>query len=106
MYFFFVLQMDFHQGGSCAVQGADLNSEAISDFISNNKEHIEEIIVALDSHHVRTFIKLLLKIHIIIIKKKILYHFHHSVCIYLTERFGLIPSMRALLRILSSLLLK
>ena len=44
-------QTDFHAGGSCAIEGADENSQKIADFIQNNKERIDEIIVSLDSHH-------------------------------------------------------
>ena len=43
--------MDFSKSGSCAIQGSDASSEAVSKFISKNKEGIEEIYVGLDSHH-------------------------------------------------------
>lgn len=44
-------QVDFHRGGSCAIKDADISSESVSNFISFNKDGIEEIYVGLDSHH-------------------------------------------------------
>lgn len=44
-------QVDFHKGGSCPVKGSDISSESVSNFISYNKDGIEEIFVGLDSHH-------------------------------------------------------
>ena len=44
-------QVDFHRGGSCAIKDADISSESVSNFISYNKDGIEEIYVGLDSHH-------------------------------------------------------
>ena len=44
-------QVDFHRGGSCAIKDADISSESVSNFISYNKDGIEEIYIGLDSHH-------------------------------------------------------
>ena len=44
-------QVDFHRGGSCAIKDADISSDSVSNFISYNKDGIEEIYVGLDSHH-------------------------------------------------------
>ncbi len=45
-------QVDFHGGGSLAVNGADGDSERIATFIRSNVKNIDEIIVTMDSHHV------------------------------------------------------
>ena len=45
-------QIDFHPGGSLAVQGANEDSERISAFIRENVNEIQDIFVTLDSHHV------------------------------------------------------
>jgi hypothetical protein len=52
-------QIDFHPGGSLAVQGANEDSERIAAFIRKNVNAIQDIYVTLDSHHVR--IMLILK---------------------------------------------
>jgi nicotinamidase/pyrazinamidase len=44
-------QVDFHYGGTCAIKGADENSEAIARFIQSNKASIQDIFIGLDSHH-------------------------------------------------------
>jgi cytoskeletal protein CcmA (bactofilin family)/nicotinamidase-related amidase len=44
-------QVDFHFGGTCAVQGADQDSEKIAELIKDNIDKIDEIFVTLDSHH-------------------------------------------------------
>ena len=49
-------QVDFHPGGSLAVQGANEDSARIASLISENIQDIDEIYVTLDSHHVSLFI--------------------------------------------------
>ena len=49
-------QVDFHSGGSCAVPGADENSQNIASFLIRHKENFEEIIVGLDNHHVYIYL--------------------------------------------------
>jgi nicotinamidase-related amidase len=44
-------QVDFHFGGTCAIQGADQDSEKIAELIKENIDKIDEIFVTLDSHH-------------------------------------------------------
>lgn len=44
-------QVDFHDGGSCAVPGAAEDAERIAEMISQNISLIDEIIVTLDTHH-------------------------------------------------------
>lgn len=44
-------QVDFHFGGTCAIQGADQDSEKIAELIKDNIDKIDEIFVTLDSHH-------------------------------------------------------
>ncbi len=44
-------QVDFHFGGSMAVNGANEDSERIAEFIKDNIPKIDEIFVTLDSHH-------------------------------------------------------
>lgn len=43
-------QNDFHSGGSLAVVGADRDTERVATMIANNKQHISQICVTLDSH--------------------------------------------------------
>jgi nicotinamidase-related amidase len=45
-------QVDFHPGGSLAVNGADEDSKRAAEMINNNINEIDEIFVTLDSHHV------------------------------------------------------
>lgn len=45
-------QRDFHEGGSLAVPGAIEDAERIAQLITSQAEHIDELIVTLDSHHV------------------------------------------------------
>jgi hypothetical protein len=44
-------QVDFHDGGSCPVPGANEDAERIAELISQNIALIDEIIVTLDTHH-------------------------------------------------------
>lgn len=44
-------QVDFHFGGTCAVQGADEDAEKIAELIKDNIDKIDEVFVTLDSHH-------------------------------------------------------
>jgi nicotinamidase-related amidase len=44
-------QVDFHPGGSLAVDGADEDSKRIANMIKKNKHNIHEIFVSLKSHH-------------------------------------------------------
>lgn len=46
-------QVDFHEGGSLAVPGASEDSERIARLIRDNAEDIDELVVTMDSHHVR-----------------------------------------------------
>ena len=52
-------QVDFHPGGSLAVQGANEDSARIASLISENIQDIDEIYVTLDSHHVSLLIRIL-----------------------------------------------
>lgn len=45
-------QLDFHEGGSLAVPGANADAERIAELISEKQDQIDEIFVTLDSHHV------------------------------------------------------
>lgn len=45
-------QLDFHEGGSLAVPGATADSKRIAQFITENANCLDEVIVTLDSHHV------------------------------------------------------
>lgn len=45
-------QRDFHEGGSLAVSGAIEDAGRIAQMITSHAEHIDELIVTLDSHHV------------------------------------------------------
>ncbi len=54
-------QRDFHEGGSLAVPGAIEDAGRIAQLITSQAEHIDELIVTLDSHHVslqNTYIQL------------------------------------------------
>ncbi|CAM9105026.1 unnamed protein product [Ectocarpus sp. 13 AM-2016] len=44
-------QADFHEGGALAVQGASDDAERIAQLVTDQSEHIDEIVVTLDSHH-------------------------------------------------------
>jgi hypothetical protein len=44
-------QIDFHFGGSMAINGANEDSERIAEFIKDNIPKIDEVFVTLDSHH-------------------------------------------------------
>jgi len=44
-------QVDFHPGGSLGINGANEDSQRISDLILNHLTEIDEIYVTLDSHH-------------------------------------------------------
>ena len=44
-------QIDFHPGGSLGVPGATEDSTRIADFILENIDRIDDIVVSLDSHH-------------------------------------------------------
>ena len=44
-------QMDFHEGGSLAVPGANADAENIDQMIRANASRIGQIFVTLDSHH-------------------------------------------------------
>jgi nicotinamidase/pyrazinamidase len=44
-------QVDFHEGGSLAVAGANGDSERIAGLIMKNIQNIDHIYVSLDSHH-------------------------------------------------------
>lgn len=46
-------QVDFHDGGACSVPHASEDAERIAELISQNISLIDEIIVTLDTHHVR-----------------------------------------------------
>ena len=46
-------QRDFHEGGSLAVPGAIEDAGRIAQLITSHAESIDELIVTLDSHHVR-----------------------------------------------------
>lgn len=46
-------QVDFHEGGSLAVPGAVEDAERIAHFIADHFNDIDELVVTLDSHHVR-----------------------------------------------------
>ena len=43
-------QVDFHKGGSLAVEGADEDAERIAAFIDQHAHRIDEIYITLDSH--------------------------------------------------------
>ena len=45
-------QIDFHPGGSLAVNGADEDSGRTANFIASNIHNIDQIVVTLDTHHV------------------------------------------------------
>lgn len=49
-------QMDFHPGGSLAVEGANEDSARTASLILENINEIDEIYVTLDSHHVSRLI--------------------------------------------------
>ena len=51
-------QVDFHPGGSLAVAGADLDSDRIARLILSKKNEIDEIVVTMDSHHVKQCVSL------------------------------------------------
>jgi len=44
-------QVDFHEGGSLAVSGAIQDSKKIIKLLKNFRDHIERIVVTLDTHH-------------------------------------------------------
>ena len=44
-------QVDFHPGGSLAVQGANEDSERIANLIRSQGGKISKIVITLDSHH-------------------------------------------------------
>jgi nicotinamidase-related amidase/cytoskeletal protein CcmA (bactofilin family) len=44
-------QVDFHEGGSLAVEGATADSDRLSSFISKFKDDIDNVFISLDSHH-------------------------------------------------------
>lgn len=46
-------QMDFHEGGSLAVPGASADAVRIARLIVDHSDDFEELVVTLDSHHVR-----------------------------------------------------
>lgn len=46
-------QQDFHSGGSCSVPGADEDAQRLSDFLEKNGHKIDNIIVSMDTHHVK-----------------------------------------------------
>lgn len=46
-------QVDFHEGGSLAVPGALADSKRIAGVIRDHAEDIDELVVTMDSHHVR-----------------------------------------------------
>lgn len=46
-------QNDFHEGGSLAVPGANEDAERIAKLITDHAQTLDELIVTLDSHHVR-----------------------------------------------------
>ena len=48
-------QVDFHPGGSLAIANANDDSERTASLILNNIDHIDEIVVTLDTHHVSSF---------------------------------------------------
>ena len=49
-------QVDFHPGGSLAIANANDDSERTASLILNNIDHIDDIVVTLDTHHVSFFI--------------------------------------------------
>jgi hypothetical protein len=46
-------QVDFHEGGSLAVAGANADAERLEAFIGAHLDEITSIFVTLDSHQVR-----------------------------------------------------
>lgn len=50
-------QVDFHEGGALAVQGASDDAERIALLVTDQSKHIDEIVVTLDSHHVSGTLK-------------------------------------------------
>ena len=52
-------QVDFHPGGSLAVQGANEDSARTASLILENIHDIDEIYVTLDSHHVRFLVSVI-----------------------------------------------
>ena len=46
-------QIDFHEGGSLAVPGASEDAKRIARLIREHAQEIDELVVTMDSHHVR-----------------------------------------------------
>lgn len=100
-------QMDFHQGGSCAIKGADDNSVNIAKFIQTNKESIQDIFVGTffftypTIRYSLSFATYGITFNCFFAKAWI----HIIGCIYLMVCFGLMHTIKVHHHILLSLLL-